>query len=178
VTELAKEYGEGLYELAAEENLREQLLEELNALYESFRNEPDFIRLLDTRAVLLSERIEIIDETLKNRAHPYILSFLKILCERGAAHAFCDCAEWFRHRYNQDFGIVEVYVTTAVALSEDRAAALRKKLEEISGKKVVLKETVDPSVLGGVRVEMDGRRIDGTVQGRLCRLRRELNGSD
>ena len=53
MTELAKEYGAGLYELATEENLREELCEQLDALAECFRKDPDFLRLLNTHGIPL-----------------------------------------------------------------------------------------------------------------------------
>ena len=63
---------------------------------------------------------------------------------------------------------------TVVALNEDELAALRVKLAHISGRQVKLITTIDTSVIGGVRVEMDGRRYDNTIQDRLGRLKRSL----
>lgn len=177
MTELAREYGAGLYELATEENIREEIHEQLKVLLESFRENPDFLRLLDTHGIRLEERFSVLDEVLAGRVHSYILNFMKILCERGAIGAFEDCAAYFHRRFNQDFGITEASVATAVPLSEDRAEALRKKLESVSGKKVVLIQTVDPQLIGGVRVEMDGRRMDNTIQTQLEQFRRSLTGS-
>ena len=177
MTELAREYGAGLYELAAEENIREEIHEQLNALRESFRENPDFLRLLGTHGIRLEERFSVLDEVLAGRVHPYILNFMKILCERGAIGAFGDCAAYFHRRFNDDFGITEANVVTAVPLTQERAEALRKKLEGMSGKKVVLIQTVDPQLIGGVCVEMDGRRMDNSIQTQLEQFRRSLTGS-
>lgn len=177
MTELAREYGAGLYELAAEENLREEIHDQLNALSRIFQENPDFLRLLDTHGIRLEERFGVLDDSLGGRVHPYILNFMKILCERGAIGSFGDCAAYFHQRYNADFGMTEAYVTTAVPLSDGNVDALRKKLEAISGKKVTLIQSVDPKLIGGVRVEMDGHRLDNTVQTRLEQLRRSLTES-
>ena len=93
-------------------------------------------------------------------------------CERF--DCFLDAALWFHQRYNEDFGIVEAHVTSAVALSDTDREALRQKLEQMSKKKVTLVTSVDPSVIGGVRVEMDGKRYDNTIQNKLGRLRQSL----
>ncbi len=177
MTELAKEYGAGLYELATEENLREELCEQLDALAECFRKDPDFLRLLNTHGIPLQERFSVLDEVLRGKVHPYILNFMKILCERGAISAFAECAQYYRRRFNEDFGIGEALVSTAAPLSRDQAEALRRKLESISGKRIRMRESVDPKLLGGVRVELDGRRLDNTIQSRLEQLRRSLTGS-
>ena len=56
-------------------------------------------------------------------------------------------------------------------------AKLLAKLQKMTGKNVVLTETVDPSVLGGLRLDMGGKRLDGTVQRHLERLREEIDGA-
>lgn len=177
MTEFAKEYGEGLYELAAEENIREEVHAQLNALAECFRQDPDFIRLLATPSIRLEERFAVLEEVFRDKVHPYVINFMKILCERGAAGAFAECAAWFHRRFNEDFGLTEARVVTAVPLTEASARALREKLERVSGKKVTLIESVDPSLLGGVRVEMDGHRLENSIRMRLDQLRRDLTES-
>ena len=69
---------------------------------------------------------------------------------------------------------MEAVVTSAVALSSEQASALKEKLEKVSGKKVDLKQKTDPAVLAGIRVEMEGKQLDGTVQGRLSGISRRL----
>ena len=49
------------------------------------------------------------------------------------------------------------------------------ELEQLTGKQIRLKQITDVSVLGGVRVELEGRQLDGTVRGRLSGISRKLN---
>ena len=104
-----------------------------------------------------------------------MLNFLKLLCERNILGEYAGCCEEYTRRYHADHNIAEATVISAVALSEAQAAALQKKLEQISGKNVYLTQRTDPSVIGGIRVELEGRELDGTVQGRLSGLSRKLN---
>ena len=53
--------------------------------------------------------------------------------------------------------------------------ALKAKLEKVSGKKIHLKQKTDPMVLAGLRVEMEGKQFDGTVQGRISDISKRLN---
>ena len=174
MTGLAREYGEGLYELARDEELRPQLHKELGQIADLLKQQPDFIRLLCSRAVEREKRLQIVGETFGGQAHPYVVNFMKLLVQKEHFDAFLMCCEWFHTRYNDDYGIVEARVTSAVALSDADRAALRALLAEISGKNVELFCAVDPSLIGGVRVEMDGRRYDNTIQDRLGRLKRSL----
>lgn len=174
MTEFAREYGDGLYELAKEEDLREELHDELDTLAALFDQEPGFLRLLDSRALSLEQRHKIADDALRGRVHPYVLNFIKLLSERAAASEFGACAQVYHSRFNHDFNRTEALVITAVPLTEKSAEAIRLKLEEVSGKRVTLIRSVDPNVIGGVRVEIDGKRLDNTLQTRLELLRRSL----
>ena len=174
MTGLAREYGEGLYELARDEDLGLLIFEQLDDISALLREQPEFIRLLCSRAVERHTRLKIIAETLDNRVHPYVTNFMKLLVEKEHFDAFLLCAQWFHQRYNEENGIVEAHVTSAVTLTKEELSALRVRLAHISGRQVKLITAVDKSLIGGVRVEMDGRRYDNTIQDRLGRLRRSL----
>ncbi len=174
MTGLAREYGDGLYELAREEQLLPQLHQELLEIRDLLMQQPDFIRLLCSRAIERDARLRVVEETFGAQAHPYVRNFMKLLVEKERFDTFLDCCQWFHQRYNDEFNIVEANVISAVPLSEEERAALTKKLEEISGRTVCLISAVDPSVIGGIRVEMEGKRYDNTIQNRLGRLRFNL----
>lgn len=174
MTGLAKEYGEGLYELARDERLVEELHGELNEIAALLKEQPDFVRLLCSRAIERDRRLEVVDETFRDRAHAYVVNYMKLLVEKERFECFLESAQWFHQRCNEDFGIVEARVTSAVALSDDDQAALRQKLQEMSHKTVSLITRVDPTLIGGIRVEMDGKRYDNTIQNKLSRLKQSL----
>ena len=167
MTELAREYGDGLYALTEEENISEEVLTQLLSLKDLFREQPDFIRLLGNMSLSKEERVKIIDSVLRGQVHPYLLNFLKILCERGALTEYEGCLAAFKSLYNQAHGIVEATVTTAVALDDAQRARMAEKLSAMTGKTVVLNEKVDASLVGGVLLEMNGQRYDNTLKNRL-----------
>ena len=164
MTETGKRYGTSLYELAAEEGLTERILAELDVAVNAMQ-EPGYLRLLMTPSVPKKERCVLLDQAFA-QAHPYLVNFLKILCEAGI----------LPERYNQDQNILEVTAVSAVALDESARSRLQEKLQRVTGKTITLTEKVDPSVLGGLRLDLGGTRLDGTVQGRLERLRNEISG--
>ena len=167
MTELAREYGDGLYALTEEEKISEEVLNQLLSLKALFREQPDFVRLLGNMSLSKEERVKILDTVLRGQVHPYLLNFLKILCERGALTEYEGCLAAFKTLYNQAHGIVEATVTTAVALDDEQRARMTEKLSSMTGKQVVLNEKVDASVVGGVLLEMNGQRYDNTLRNRL-----------
>ena len=174
MTRTAKTYGGALFDLAEEEGRSRQLLKEMTALDAAFRAEPDYLYLLATPSLSKEERCGILDEGFRGKIDGYLLNFMKILCENGTIRQFSGCAAEFRRRYNEANGILEVRAVTAVPMDEALAEKLRSKLTEVTGKEIDLSCRVDPSCLGGVRLEMDGRQLDGTVQHGLDTIRRRL----
>ncbi len=174
MTDLARTYGGSLYELAAEEKLGGRILAELDACAKIFAENPEYIKLLSTPSVTKEERRNAVDESLGGSVHPYVAGFLKLLVDRGAVREFADCARAYRERYNEDNGILEVTAYTAVELKPETRKRLVEKLARVFGKKIELRAVVDPSLLGGMRLECGGRRIDGTVKDRLDRIGRGL----
>lgn len=176
MTEFAREYGDGLYALCAEENLTEQVLAELQMLRQVFREQPDFCRLLSNMALSKQERVSILDQALRGQVHPYVLNFLKILCERGGLGEFEGCESAFRENYNRDHRVVEATVTTSQPLSDGERSRLAARVKEMTGSDVHLTEKVDASVIDGVLLEMNGQRFDNTVRHRLEEIRRAMTG--
>ena len=176
MTELAKEYGAGMYALAAEENIEKAVLEELSTIKRCFKEQTEFVRLLSNMALGKEERLGILDNAMRGQVNPYVLNFLKLLCERGALSEFAGCEEAYRELYNKDHAVVEARVTTGEALSDDQRTRLTEKLRQMTGKEIILLERVDPKVIGGVLLEMDGRRYDNTVLHRLESVRRVMVG--
>ena len=149
MTKTAKIYGDSLYDLAAEEKLTEEILPQMEQVAVLFKENPDYLSL-------------------------YLLNFLKLLCESGMLREYRDSCRQFKARYNEDHNIAEAVVTTAVALTEAQAQALKERLEKISGKTVLLTQKTDSTVLGGIRVELEGKQLDGTVQERLSSLKKKV----
>ena len=177
MTEVAKTYGDALYDLAAEEKIAEELLEEVASLSVAFNENPDFVKLLSTPALRKDQRLAVLDDSFGGKVHAHVLNFMKILVENGTIAEFSGCADEFRQRYNKDNNIEEVCAVTAIPLNEELAAKLKAKLEGMTGKTVILSNKVDPSVLGGVRLEMQGTQLEGSVQNNLETLRRSLLGA-
>ena len=174
MTETAKMYGGSLYDLAAEEGLETRILGELDEVQQLLKQNPDYLRLLSTPSIPKKELCGLLDEALRGQVHLYVLNFLKILCEKGTLRELSGCARAYRIRYNQAHGILEATAISAVPLTEQQRAALHAKLESLTGKTIDLKTKVDAKVLGGIRLDIEGTELDGTVQNRLASLRRDI----
>lgn len=177
MTDAGKIYGEALYALAREEDLGDVILAQIRVLDESFRQEPEYLRLLSTPSLPKAERCQILDNAFRGQVQPFVLNFLKILTEKGYIRRFSDCVEAYTSLYNQEHGILSVTAVTAVALTEAQTQRLKEKLSAITGKQIALTSKLDASVLGGMRLDYDGKRMDDTVAHRLDALGSRLKNT-
>lgn len=177
MSEAAGVYGQGLYALAKEESLEDAILQELTALQTAFAEQQEFLKLLASSNVPKQERLEIIDSSFRGKTQPYVLNFLKLLTEKGYIAHFADCCKAYRAQYNEDKGILQVQAVSALPLSDNQKTQLTDKLAAITGKKIDLVCKVDPSVLGGIRLNYGGIQVDGTVQSRLQAMEKRLKNT-
>ena len=71
-------------------------------------------------------------------------------------------------------GITHATATSALPLTDLEVKALTARLEQMTGGRIALTTDVDESLLGGLIVRVGDRLIDGSVRGRLERLRNQL----
>ena len=171
MTEVATTYGQAMYDLARDEGKSQQILVELSVLDQSLSAEPEFIQLLSSPNIPKEERVQILDSSFRGKIDPYVLNFLKVLTEKGYMRHFSGCCQFYRQCYNKDNGIMPVIAYTAVPLSDELRRKLTAKLSTVTGKTIELDCRIDPETLGGVRLDFDGKQVDGTVRRRLEDIR-------
>jgi F-type H+-transporting ATPase subunit delta len=103
-----------------------------------------------------------------------VLNLVKLMLRRGRIDQLPRVSAEFRRLDNARQGIVPATATTAAPLSQDDVRALVGRLEQMTGGRIELALQVDPSLLGGLVVRVGDRLIDGSVRGRLERLRNQL----
>ena len=170
MTGTANVYGQALFDLAHEEGLDVELLCQLKILKEAFRQNHDFVRLLSSPSLSKEERLNILQESFGGRIHEYILNFMKILTEKGCIRHFADCCDVYRENYNACHDIITVRAITAAALNPEQADRLNSKLSRLTGKTIELINVIDPSCIGGMRLDYEGKRVDDTIRSRLDSL--------
>ncbi len=171
----AKNYADALFEVAYEEDVDAIVLDQFSDVRELFDQNPDYVKLLYAPNIARAERTALLDEAFSGRIHPYLLSFLKLLCENGYIYEYAYCETRYRTYFNTIHGIVSGVAISAVPLKPEQMEKLRAKLYEKTGKSVDLINRVDPSVLGGIRLEYEGVELDGTLRQRLDGIEKTLS---
>lgn len=169
-----KEYGKALFMLAKEEGNEERFLEELFLISGILEKNPDYVKLLDTPAIPTDEKTRLVDDVF-SQFHPYICNFIKILCEKRAVWCFERCKKIYFSEYDEYSNTLRAEAITAYPMTEVQKEALENKLGKITGKNIILENTIDKSVIGGVRLRYSGKQLDGSVKAHLESLRKSLS---
>lgn len=162
-----REYAEALFAIAAEKEQVELYRTQLGEICDLVTAQTGYLEFLSSPAIDLTERLAAIDEAFSAHYEEEIISFLKLLCENRRIERFVQCAEEFFKLCLYMSGRVMATVTSAVELNELQRTALVSRLQTITQKKVDAVFQIEPAILGGIRIEVDGKTYDGTLLGRL-----------
>ncbi|MBE6560874.1 MAG: ATP synthase F1 subunit delta [Ruminococcaceae bacterium] len=174
MSEAAKEYGRALADLAVEENIEVQILEESRAIRSLLDANPAYVRLLSSPEIAKSERAELLDKAFGGRVHRHLLNFLKLIMERGYAYRSAAFLSEYESIYCERHGIITADVQSAIPLSEEQKSRLAQKLSTLTGKTVELSCKVDPALIGGIRLTVNNTLFEGSVRAKLDQMRASL----
>ena len=177
MSDVSKEYGGALFDLACEENLEFDFLGQLRVVDGIVRENPEYVKLLSAPNIPKTDRLEAVESAFGGRVHQYICSFLKLLTERGYARYISECVAEFETRYYEYKGLVIAKVQSAVALDDKQKNAILHKLEKITGKEIELRCTVDPQLIGGMKILIGDTLYEGTVRAKLDGLKNKLSAT-
>lgn len=169
----ARRYAEAAFQIAERDGTVPQWLEALDAASLTLSDE-GAARVLANPAVPAPRRAELVERILGGRVPQGPRNLVQLLLRRGRIESLPAVAREYRRLYERREGIVEARVTSAAPLDDAETAALRKRLSATTGGRIEMAFEVDPAILGGVVVRLGDRLIDGSVRGRLERLRSRL----
>ena len=168
-----KVYAEALLGAARDAKQVDAVREHFADFVEALRGSDELADLLRNPQIDPRAKQESLQAALAG-ADETFLNFIRLVAEKGRAGELDAIhVEWERLLAAEE-RILELELTTAVELSDEEAAAVVRKIEEASGRKVDATRTVDPDLIGGLVLRAGSVRVDGSVRGRLNSLRDEL----
>ena len=171
----ARVYAGALFDLGREEGSLASIAADLHAFADVLHGlDGDLQAFFHLPQLRREEKRRIINLAFGDKLGRPVLGLLNILVEKRREPLFDTIVAEFDILLDRHEGRVQVSVTSARKLDADLADALRTALEQRTHQKVVLSERIDPDVLGGIRVNIGDRVLDGTVRRRLQDMRRAL----
>ena len=171
--EVARRYAVALYQLAAEQEAVEATEKELRAVVDETRRTREIARYLAHPLVSRERKTEFVAKVFADLSVRMRNLFRLLIRNRRESYLDLIYDEFLAARAEAE-GLVPVCVTTARPLSEDERGRLTANLEGALKRRVRLEERIDEGLLGGARIETEGRVIDGSLRARLEGLRARL----
>lgn len=169
----ARRYAEAAFEIAERDGTVERWLTQLNDLAEAVRR-PEVVRRLEDPHVPLEARAKALHDVAGKEMLPQMGNLLGLVLRRRRLDSLPQITREFKRLYNRRAGVVDATATSALELDQQEISDLTTRLETMTGKKVELATAVDPAILGGIQVRIGDTLYDGSVRGRLERLRSRL----
>jgi F-type H+-transporting ATPase subunit delta len=172
---VAHVYAEALYRAAQSHGQVDEVLGELTALiHEVFARSPEFELLLASTAISRERKDDILNQIFQGRASQTLNNFLRVLNAHDRLGLLRSLADAFTRLCEQRSGRIVVQVRSAVPLDDGQRGRLAQILREVSTREPILRETVDPALLGGLVVQVGDWVYDASVRTRLVQFRTQL----
>ena len=175
MTAIGKDYAVALFAIACEENSTRELWDALDRASTVFAENPALLSMLDAPALSQAERLAVLERVFGELLPSRVLSLLKLLAEKRRVSLLLDIRKEYRTLLDARESLTTAHVVSAVPLTNAEKEALCRHLEAISGGTVTLAPRIDPDILGGLIVEMNGQVMDGSLRHRLDEIKDVMN---
>ena len=167
-------YAESLFDLAKEENQVTQYLDDIKLVGEVLDSDPQIVQFFNHVLIENDKKIQLLDQSFKGNVDQYVLNFLKLLVQSRRISYIDHIVPSYINLSNQYFGIEEGMIYTPYELTDQQIQDIEKAISQKENKKVTLKVSIDPSLLGGIKVQIANRIYDGTIKNKVEMLKKEL----
>ena len=171
MTDMSKSYADALFSLALETNTVLETLTALREMRDGIADTEGALDLLASPSIPKDERCAVLEKAFGDVQPAHVMSFVAVLVQHGHIRELDDCLEAYTQLHNEHCRLSTAWVTSAVALTEGEKAELTEKLSRCFNRTIRLECAVDPSLLGGLVVRVDGKVIDGSLKHKLQEIK-------
>ena len=167
MTDTSKSYADALFSLALETNTVFETLTALKEMRDGLYATEGALDLLASPSIPVDERCAVLEKAFGDIQPEHVMSFVGILVQHGHIRELNDCVEAYTALHDEHSRLSTAYVTSAVELTKGEKKELTEKLSRKFQRTIHLECAVDPSLLGGLVVQVDGKVIDGSLKHKL-----------
>ena len=171
---VSRVYAEALLSLAGKQGSAGEVREELDALAALYDADAGFRDFLSNPAIDAEERRRSQEAMLRGRLLDVTVDALQVLNAKGRSALLPAVAGAYRAAHDKASRRVGVRVTSARPLTDGQRDSLAETVRRTTGFEASFEETVDPSIVGGLVVQIGDQKTDGSVATRLHNLSEAL----
>jgi len=173
-TRAALRYAKATLNLAKEKKLANDVNIDLQLIANTLEENNDFKVILLNPVIKADVKKTILTKVFKTKINGLTLGLLNLLIENKRLNILLEVAKEYEIIYDFDMSIDVAKVTTAIPLSKDLENKILEKVKALTGKKVTVKNIVDPAVIGGFILRVGDKQYDASINGQLNVLKRDF----
>lgn len=170
---VSSRYGLALFSLAQEENKVSEWQNEVKELSRIFKENTGFIMVLGSSFLPREERQEILTKTLKG-VDKEIIALISLVIDHNRTSSLLDIFECFNSYCNEYKGVCEGRIYSTLKLEQTVIRQIEEKISKIEHQNVELKNIIDPTLIGGVKIVVHDRIYDGSIKHQLEEMKKDL----
>lgn len=171
---VANRYALALFKAAQENGQIDEVQQELTEIKKVFQNNPALDQLLHTPKLSNTKKKELLAQIL-NGANPLVQNAFLVLLDKKRIDEVLNFVDEFTTIANDAAGVADAKVYSIHALTEEETQAISATFAVKIGKRSLrIENIINPSLIGGIRVQIGNQIFDSSLSGKLDRLRKDL----
>ncbi|MFA0814876.1 MAG: F0F1 ATP synthase subunit delta [Anaerofustis sp.] len=171
---LALRYAHALFDLSVERGVLDDIQNQLNFFADTVRDQRDLSVLLNHPNISYESKKELITNIFSTYFSDMMLDFALLLIDRRRQDLLDEIRSEFDEMANKRRNIVVAKLSSATPLTTEQTDRLHAAIEQYTGKQIRLEIQSDPALIGGARLKIGDRVIDGSVSSALSKIKNEL----
>lgn len=176
MSQAAERYALALFQIAQKHQVTADVEQDLREVKKVFAENPELYNLMVSPKLSSEKRINLIKELFK-QGNKYVINTIQLIAERGRLNEIGNLVDAYVSLSNDAQGIQDAKVYSTRPLTEEERASISSVFAQKVGKQALrIENIVDPSLLGGLRLQIGNRIYDSSISTKLARLQRQLIG--
>ncbi|MBR2492920.1 MAG: F0F1 ATP synthase subunit delta [Paludibacteraceae bacterium] len=163
-------YAKALLSSAKEAKVEEKVYSEMVALESAFSQIDLLKQAMSNPTLTKEEKIKLLNSIFNNKTSNLTKSFISLVVDHGREDYFYRIALSYQDLYRKDKNIVVTHLTTAVETDDKITKQIIKSVEVSENSKVELRTEINPDIIGGYILDIEGKRLDASIIRQLSKL--------
>lgn len=171
---ISKRYAVALFELAKETDKIDLFNNQVELMYNSTKDDKEFLAVLNHPRISGGEKFNLFQNIYKDNISEEILGLISIVVKKNRETEILEILETFLELVRDYKGITTAYVYSAMALSDEQLTKIKENLSKNLNKEIIIKADVNPELIGGLLINVDGKVIDNSIKRNLEDIKKGL----
>lgn len=163
-------YAKALLSSAKEAKVEEKVYSEMVTLESAFSQIDLLKQAMSNPTLTKEEKIKLLNSIFNNKTSNLTKSFISLVVDHGREDYFYRIALSYQDLYRKDKNIVVTHLTTAVEADDKIKKQIIKSVEVSENSKVELRTEINPDIIGGYILDIEGKRLDASIIRQLSKL--------